>query len=177
MKKALLLACIGMLSIQQIQSSSNLPQGSYLQSCVNCVMEGTKLNCICKTIYDRGNNTSINASQCASGLIANTNGNLTCAPIMQGSYLESCHNCTIIDYPTNCSQCFTTDNHAYCYCPKNNNKLIYTGLNLSKCPTEGTIQNIDGHLCCLTGSKIEHRGAAISEQDFKTKLNTVLNKK
>lgn len=141
MKKALLLACIGMLSIQQIQSSSNLPAGSYLQSCSNCVMEGTKLNCTCKKIYGRRNNTSINASQCASGSITNTNGNLTCTPIMQGSYLESCHNCTIQGSLLTCS-CWQENYHI--------NKTI----DISKC-ISGTVANELSGLTCETIAQLK----------------------
>jgi hypothetical protein len=58
-----------------------LPPGSYQNSCSFCTFDGTTLTCgVCLTRQGSGayRSSSINATQCGSGQLANCNGFLSC---------------------------------------------------------------------------------------------------
>lgn len=89
MKTKLLVAILGFVSIQQIQSSSNLPTGSYLQSCDQCSMNNSILTATCntgETIVDYASNSvtylmkdnRMNVSECLPETIENKHGQLCC---------------------------------------------------------------------------------------------------
>jgi hypothetical protein len=67
-----------------ITLSQSLPNGTYLQSCFGCTVEGfvegANLSCQCKDFNGNLQQTSINPDICGSADIANCDGNLICGP-------------------------------------------------------------------------------------------------
>ncbi len=74
--------CTGDISnfhgILTCQKSGNVPQGSYLQSCMHPSLSGTTLTAICETTSDTSKFSTLNDFDRCTGDISNNNGNLTC---------------------------------------------------------------------------------------------------
>ena len=55
-----------------------LPNGSYLQTCNSCSMNGSTLQCSCEDIRGYYNWTALNVRYCGNRVIGNLNGRLAC---------------------------------------------------------------------------------------------------
>ena len=112
-----------------------LPGGSYLDSCINCRIEGTILHCWCKGSSEP---SVLDMASCRSNDVANFAGKLTCMDqkgtnLPPGSYIQSCR------------ECYVKDNRLHCLCRRAAGEWIKAAIGLRLCRR---FENIDGWLNC-----------------------------
>jgi len=115
---------------------SDLPKGSYKETCRDYYVEGNKLKAQCKTRKGNWRNTSISYKNC-KGDIWNDNGELQCthySDLPKGSYKETCRNY------------YVEDNRLDAQCKMRNGAWRYTSINFRNC--KGDIWNDNGQLKC-----------------------------
>ncbi|MGB8817162.1 MAG: CVNH domain-containing protein [Rhizobiaceae bacterium] len=122
---------------QEGMDPANL-RGTFYASCAACSVDGgSNLTCRCtKQNGLVGRETSIALSFCSRSGPNNTNGYLTCAPIIRGSWAQSCTVPLIYRRSMLTAQCKDTSGN---YQP--------TEINLDDCPSMN-IENNNGRLQC-----------------------------
>lgn len=82
MKFIVSLAIAALLSVaglaQPASAQQNMPGGGWQDTCQNAHMNGSVLRAQCRRMDDSWMRSSIDLSQCRSGLVANVNGQLAC---------------------------------------------------------------------------------------------------
>lgn len=127
------------------ECTGDIPQGSYRQTCFNCVKNGNTLTATCPRIKRTYNSdiktTLVDFNKCSSD-IGNADGNLTCekgvvprpGPVPNGSYKATCRDIAV------------ERNNLYATCKTATGKWKQTALAHGQCKTD--IYNSNGNLAC-----------------------------
>ncbi|HSG30229.1 MAG TPA: CVNH domain-containing protein [Thermodesulfobacteriota bacterium] len=117
---------------------TNVPRGSYLDSCISASKRYGELKAMCRTINGELKETTLNDTSDCTADISNNDGNLTCertAELPAGSYLQTCTNPSL------------DDTRLTALCEKRGGGNRSTTLEeIDRCT--GDISNYDGYLTC-----------------------------
>lgn len=123
------------------QLSSNLPQGSYLQSCKYISFNGENLSATCSNTVGYPIKSTLGIGACDDGsTISNVHGHLSCdklsSLVPQGSYLQSCKYISLSGQTLSAT------------CSNTIGEPIKSTLGLGACDSGSTVSNEHGHLVC-----------------------------
>ena len=133
-------------------NSPGIPEGSYLNSCKGCSVQGETLRCQrCNVHGHAPSGSELLYSKCEGGLVDNIHGELQCKPptnepdCPNGGYLNSCLGCRLRNEGAvlHCIACGTADD-----------TRRESSVALDKCKSPGKLDNRNGHLVC-TGLRHE----------------------
>jgi len=128
----------------------SIPEGSYLDSCSGCRMEGSGAILVCARCVSPGSASSgsrLALGRCgAQRLVDNIQGELECKPeanaagIPPGGYAHSCLGCKLEDGGSmlSCSHCGTKQG-----------SRRSSAISLSRCAPPAAVDNQDGQLVCV----------------------------
>jgi hypothetical protein len=126
------------LAIQfQNGMNADLLGGSFHSTCSQCKVYPNGLFCKCLSKDQSQHFTRLNLTYCANASsISNDNGQLTCDPVIRGSWGLSCVKAWVIQ------------DTILAHCKDTNGEIRSTGVFMVECPSL-KLENFDGNLRCM----------------------------